>query len=264
MHDSIPSTNPEVAISVAGADLAAKVAARAQAMEAKVPEKVSPAPAASKPNNAFILDCLYRNRVGDAALFCELFRGKYIFVQEWEKFLYWTGQYWAVDMRNMRALADAERVCQAYIDACAKTNDPADSPLHKLLKKHVDALRSQRGRREMLDCVTTIDDAPVISAEQLDSQPYLLATPTGVVDLRTGDCSPGKPDQYLTSPCPTPWAGLDTPCPNFRHYLLTCMADDQEMADFIVRLLGYGLLGEKTSTSGQSCMGLYPVTARTP
>lgn len=44
---------------------------------------------------------------------------------------------------------------------------------------------------------------------------------------------------------PTEWTGLDTPCPNFQHYLLSCMNGDQEMADFIVRLLGYGLLGDK-------------------
>lgn len=44
---------------------------------------------------------------------------------------------------------------------------------------------------------------------------------------------------------PTEWMGLETPCPNFQQYLLSCMNDDQEMADFIVRLLGYGLLGDK-------------------
>lgn len=226
-------------------DMEAKVAARAAAMEAKVastlPENTPP----PKPDKAFVLDCLSRNRIGDAALFCALFKRKYIFVQEWEKFLYWTGHYWAVDMRSMRALADAERVCQAYQDAWAESNEPDDSPLSKLLKRHLDALRTHRGRKEMLDCVTTMDGAPVISVKQLDRQPYLLATPTGVIDLRTGECSPGKPEQYLTAPCPTPWTGIDTPCPNFQKYLLTCMAEDQEMADFIIRLLGYGLLGEK-------------------
>ena len=49
----------------------------------------------------------------------------------------------------------------------------------------------------------------------------------------------------MLNPCPTPWAGLDAPCPNFDQFLLTCMGGDQEMADFVVRLLGYALLGEK-------------------
>lgn len=229
---------------MAESSMKAKVAARAAKIEAKVAGKI-PAPVETAPDKDFVLDCLTRNRVGDAALFCALFRGKYIFVQEWEKFLYWAGHYWAPDMRSMRALADAERVCEAYANAWAQSSEKEGGAVHKLLKKHLDALRSQRGRREMLECATSIDGAPVVSAEELDRQPYLLATPSGVIDLRTGECSPGKPEQYLTAHCPTSWKGIDAPCPNFDNYLLTCMNDDQEMADFIVRLLGYGLLGEK-------------------
>lgn len=148
-------------------------------------------------------------------------------------------------MRNRHALADSERVCEAYQNAWAQAGDEEGSSLHKLLVKRLRVLRSHAGRKEMLDCVTTIDGAPVISVEDLDKQPYLLATPTGVIDLRTGECNPGKPEQYLTSHCPTPWKGLDAPSPDFQKYLLTCMAEDQEIADFIVHLLGYGLLGDK-------------------
>ena len=148
-------------------------------------------------------------------------------------------------MRSKRALADSERVCEAYMNAWAECNDEEGSPLHKKILKRLDSLRSPKGRKDMLECVTTIDDAPVISYEQLDKQPYLLATPTGVVDLRTGECSPGKPEQYLLSHCPTPWRGIDEPCREFEEYLQTCMDDDHEIKDFIQRLLGYALLGEK-------------------
>lgn len=227
-------------------DMAEKVAARAEKIEAKAMANQSQTSPAQGPDKNFVLDCLNRNKVGDALLFCALFRGKYVFVQEWEKFLYWTGNYWEVDMRSKRALADSERVCEAYINAWAETNEDEGSPLHKLLTQRLRSLRSHRGRKEMLECVTTIDDAPVISVEALDKQPYLLATPSGVIDLRTGECNPGQPDQYLTLACPTLWKGMDAPCPEFQKYLLTCMAEDQEMADFIIRLLGYGLLGEKS------------------
>ncbi len=227
------------------ADMLAKVEARAAAIEAKAAAKQDAPMPEAKLDKSFVLDCLSRNKIGDAALFCALFPGKYVFVQEWEKFLYWTGHYWEVDKRSRRALADAERLCKAYQDAWADTNEEEGSPLHKLLTSRLRSLRGAPGRKELLECVTTIDNPPVISADQLDQQPYLLATPTGVVDLRTGECTPGRPEQYLSSPCPTPWAGLDSPCPTFQNFLLTCMADDQEMADFLVRLLGYALLGEK-------------------
>lgn len=245
MPDSIQPTNPDTAVPENASDLEAKVAARAAAIEAKVADKIPAPPKETKLPKDFVLDCLNRNKVGDAALFCALFRGKYVFVQEWEKFLYWSGHFWQVDMRSKRALADSERVCEAYMNAWAECNDEEGSPLHKKILKRLDSLRSPKGRKDMLECVTTIDDAPVISYEQLDKQPYLLATPTGVVDLRTGECSPGKPEQYLLSHCPTPWRGIDEPCREFEEYLQTCMDDDHEIKDFIQRLLGYALLGEK-------------------
>lgn len=245
MPDSIQPTNPDTAVPENASDLEAKVAARAAAIEAKVADKIPAPPKETKLPKDFVLDCLNRNKVGDAALFCALFRGKYVFVQEWEKFLYWSGHFWQVDMRSKRARADSERVCEAYMNAWAECNDEEGSPLHKKILKRLDSLRSPKGRKDMLECVTTIDDAPVISYEQLDKQPYLLATPTGVVDLRTGECSPGKPEQYLLSHCPTPWRGIDEPCREFEEYLQTCMDDDHEIKDFIQRLLGYALLGEK-------------------
>lgn len=245
MPDSIQPTNPDTAVPENASDLEAKVAARAAAIEAKIADKIPAPPKETKLPKDFVLDCLNRNKVGDAALFCALFRGKYVFVQEWEKFLYWSGHFWQVDMRSKRALADSERVCEAYMNAWAECNDEEGSPLHKKILKRLDSLRSPKGRKDMLECVTTIDDAPVISYEQLDKQPYLLATPTGVVDLRTGECSPGKPEQYLLSHCPTPWRGIDEPCREFEEYLQTCMDDDHEIKDFIQRLLGYALLGEK-------------------
>lgn len=227
--------------------MAEKIRQRAANIEAKCNGKPdnAPPPDAPKIEKAYALACLSRNRVGDAALFCSLFADKYIFVQEWEKWLIWNGHYWEMDKRSRHALADAERVCGVYQNAFTETGEEEGSDLHKLLKGRLKTLRSGAGRKELLDCVATIDDPPVISVEQLDQQPYLLATPTGVVDLRTGECAAGKQKQYILNPCPTPWTGLDTPCPNFRAYLLSCMNDDQEMVDFLIRLLGYGLLGDK-------------------
>jgi putative DNA primase/helicase len=231
-------------------DMKAKVEARAKkikadASRAKGKTDKSAPPKKKGPDKSFILDCLRRNKIGDAALFNSLHKGKYIFVQEWEKWLYWAGHYWELDINHRRALADCERVCAAYQNAFAESGEEEGSPLHKLLTGRLKSLRGAAGRKELLECLATMDSPPVISVEQLDRQPYLLGTPTGVVDLRTGECSPGKQDQYILSPCLTAWKGLDVPCQNFDKFLLTCMADDQEMADFLKRLLGYALLGEK-------------------
>lgn len=229
-------------------EMIAKTQARAAAVEARSAQAAAKAfdPDA---NDDFVRACFDRNKVGDAALFREIFAGKYVFVQEWEKFLVWTGNYWEIDKRSRHALADVEKLCEVYQNSWAKRAQAPGSEDAKedakLLKRKLYSLRSAAGRKEVLECLATIDGAPVVSADQLDQRPYLLATPTGVVDLRTGECQPGRQEDYLTIPCPTPWQGLDAPCPTFRKFLLSCMADDQEMADFLIRLLGYALLGDK-------------------
>lgn len=222
-------------------DLSKKVRARADAIERAITTTEQPKREGMDPE--LVLDCLRRNRVGDADLFRTLFPNKYAYVEEWERWLGWTGHHWE-DGHKRSALADISHVCDLY-ESVVMAQDPIPPTLRRLLDSRLKILRDRTGRENLLECLTSIDNPPVISAEDLDQQHYLLATPTGVVDLRTGDCSPGRPDQYVLNPCDTPWIGLDTPCPTFDQYLLTCMDGDAEMAEFLVRLLGYGLLGEK-------------------
>ncbi len=82
----MPDSNSE---NHAASEMEARVAARAAEIEAKTSAKNGEQKSDAPPDNHFVLDCLSRNKVGDATLFCSLFRSKYIFVQEWEKFLYW-------------------------------------------------------------------------------------------------------------------------------------------------------------------------------
>lgn len=197
------------------------IAKAAELPDVKAEEKLDP---------WFVIDRLRRNRVGDADLFVTLFRGQYAYVPEWDKWLYWSGHHWDIDLLSRRALADIEQVCAAYQNAIVETGQDDKSPLSKTMRSRIDKLRTAAGRKEVLECATSIYNPPVVAANDLDQQHYHLATPSGVVDLRTGECSPGKPEQYMLNAIPTEWTGLDTPCPNFQHYLLSCMNGDQEMA----------------------------------
>ena len=229
-------------------EIVAQVAERAAAIAQAAEQSSALAtinPGEHKLDPWFVIDRLRRNRVGDADLFVTLFRGRYAYVPEWDKWLYWSGHHWDIDLLCRRALADVEQVCAAYQNAIAETAQDEKSPLYKTMRSRIDKLRTAAGRKEVLECATSIYNPTVVTANELDQQHDYLATPSGVVDLRTGECNPGKPEQYMLNAIPTEWTGLDTPCPNFKEYLLSCMNDDQEMADFIVRLLGYGLLGDK-------------------
>lgn len=224
-------------------DMAAAVAARVSQIKAQVPvtveQKIKDLPL------DFIRQCLTHNRVGDAALWVTLFGDTFVWVHEWKKMLVWTGQHWDIDPDNRAALASIERVCEVYEQYIIRLKDDADEDQVKAVRKRCNVLRDRAGRENLLACAVSIDNPPVISQSRLDAQPYLLPTPTGVVDLRTAESTAGRQDQYLLNPCVTPWTGADTPCPTFERFLFECMDGDQEMVEFLIRLFGYGLLGKK-------------------
>ena len=215
--------------------------------EAAGQEAVAEAPA--KLSLDFLISCLNENRVGDAILYAALHRQSFVFVHLWGRWLKFNGQHWDDDINNSRAKAAVGRVCEEYeriLDESQAVKDSKDCGLAKAVKKRLNILRDKGGRENLLDMAAThIDEQLAIEGKELDKQEYLLATPTGVLNLTTGECQPGRPEQYLLNACPTPWLGFDTPSPTFDKFLLSSLGDDQEMVDFVLRLLGYGLLGNR-------------------
>ncbi|MDR2891618.1 MAG: DNA primase [Deltaproteobacteria bacterium] len=216
-------------------------------VEARVLEEERTAPQSAEKKETtlgidFLKTCLYGNRVGDANLFAAMFRGQFVFVERWGRWLRWAGHHWSEDINSRRSLAAIERVCEQYQRILA--NEEEGSDLYKLVRKRLNVLRDMSGRENLLDCAATIDEPLCIEGEELDKQEYLLACPNGVIDLRTGEAAPGKPEQYVLNACPTEWKGL-TPNQKFMDFLNSCFDGDTEMVQYILRLLGYGLLGRR-------------------
>ena len=135
------------------------IAKAAELPDVKAEEKLDP---------WFVIDRLRRNRVGDADLFVTLFRGRYAYVPEWDKWLYWSGHHWDIDLLSRRALADIEQVCAAYQNAIVETGQDDKSPLSKTMRSRIDKLRTAAGRKEVLECATSIYNPPVVAANDLD------------------------------------------------------------------------------------------------
>jgi putative DNA primase/helicase len=196
---------------------------------------------------SFLRDCLFANRVGDATLFAALFRGQFVFVERWGRWLRWGGHHWVEEAPDMQrfALAAVERVCEQYQRILVECNDAEEgSEIFKQVRKRLNVLRDKAGRSNLLDCAATIDEPLCIEGKELDKQEYLLACPNCVIDLRKGEASPGKPEQYILNACSTEWKGL-TPSGRFQEFLRSCFDGDEEMVKYILRLLGYGLLGRR-------------------
>src|SRR5208337_2077416 len=81
------------------------------------------------------------------------------------------------------------------------------------------------------------------TTEQWDADNWLLNTPGGTVDLRTGELGRHNPIDYMSKiTAVTPDANCKTPL--WDRFLQTSTADDEGLARFLLRMAGYSLTGD--------------------
>jgi putative DNA primase/helicase len=95
------------------------------------------------------------------------------------------------------------------------------------------------------------DPRIVTGPEHFDQDLWLLNTPGGTVDLKTGEMREHRREDYLTKRTAVTPGG---DCPRWRAFIDQITGGDQELAGFIQRALGYGLTG---STREQCLFFLY-------
>jgi putative DNA primase/helicase len=82
-----------------------------------------------------------------------------------------------------------------------------------------------------------------ITANRLDTNPWLLGVRNGVVDLRTGTLRDANPNDFITKQAGTNFDELAT-CPLFEQTLRTTFNNDSSLIDYFQRTCGYSLHGE--------------------
>jgi P4 family phage/plasmid primase-like protien len=87
--------------------------------------------------------------------------------------------------------------------------------------------------------LTRSDRRHAATVDQWDSDPWLLNTPAGIVDLRTGKTMPHERDKHMTKITAVAPAG---DCPLWRRFLNE-ITGDTELQAFLQRIAGYSLTG---------------------
>ena len=120
----------------------------------------------------------------------------------------------------------ARRVCR---EAAAECNKP------KVASRSRAQRRSRQSRR-----LARADRRLAATIDQWDADPWLLNTPDGVVDLRTGNIRPHGPIDYMTK---ITAVGPRGDCPRFLAFLDRITGGDSELVAYLQRVLGYALTG---------------------
>lgn len=143
----------------------------------------------------------------------------------------WTGHKWQIADDNAPAI-------QAAQQAVLGINVAGD----KDLAKHQKASLSRRALEAAASLAST-HPAMRVAAEDLDADPHILNTPSGVVDLRTGEIRDASPDDWCTRST-TCTVETEQPTPMWQAFLEQTFAGDAEMIAFVQRLAGYSAGGQ--------------------
>ncbi|MGA3207540.1 MAG: phage/plasmid primase, P4 family [Syntrophales bacterium] len=78
---------------------------------------------------------------------------------------------------------------------------------------------------------------------QWDEDPYLVAAPNGILNLKDMTFRDGKPEDNIRTVIPTPWEGMNVPCPLWGKTLLEIFDENPDVVDYLHRVFGYCLTG---------------------
>jgi putative DNA primase/helicase len=147
------------------------------------------------------------------------------YVASWSKWLTWDGERWQSD-DTLNAFNLARKICR---EAAAECNKHKVAMTLASAKTVAAVERLAKSDRRLAACV-----------DQWDTNPWLLNTPAGVVNLQSGHLRQHRHTDYLTRMTSVAPGGS---CPNWRAFLDRVTASDKDLQGFLQRVTGYCLTG---------------------
>jgi putative DNA primase/helicase len=162
-----------------------------------------------------------------ALAFASQHGGEARYVAAWNKWLLYDGRCWRVDEKK-KVFSLSRNLCRM---AAQTVNKPAEAK----------RLASYKTNMAVVS-LAMADEKIAADAEQWDADPWLLNTPGGVVDLRTGKQRAHRAKDYMTKiTAVAPDAACPTPI--WREFLDKVTKEDKEFQAYVRRVSGYGLTG---------------------
>lgn len=169
--------------------------------------------------------------VGLAQSFVEQHHHDLCFVASSKKWIVWNGKRWVEDRTGRVTNLARQHCCKAYAHLEEKTNEQRAARSVARLNT-IAAVQRLAG----------VDCRIAAVSEQWDQAPWLLNTPDGTIDLRTGAMGPHDRTHHIMQMTAV-GPGGDGDCPMFMRFLSEITRGDEEKQAYLQRLFGYTLTG---------------------
>jgi len=160
------------------------------------------------------------------------------FVPQFGKWLIWDGYRWCFDetghisrLAKANALSQYEKVAQ--LD---------DFNQRREMSRYATKSESRQAIESTIHLAKTEEGIP-LKVEQLDTNQYFLGVANGVINLKSGEMLDDTKNDYLTKQAPAVYK-RNAQCSRWLEFLNQAMSGNQEMVDYLQRIVGYSLTGD--------------------
>jgi putative DNA primase/helicase len=161
--------------------------------------------------------------------------GKFRYAVDEDRGYLWDGSLWTPDSdKQIRLKSEAQRVAEPIAADCALRGDLGAKAIGI-----ADRIASVRTWSNMA-AGACLDQGVWCSRGEFDADPWVLNTPAGAYDLRTGEPIADVKSQLCTKRTRVAPEGE---CPRWLQFLDECTAKDPELIDYLHRVAGYVLTG---------------------
>lgn len=173
-------------------------------------------------------DPKFAHDVADA--FRDKYAGQLLYCKAKRQWFAWDGVYWRPD-----------RVDRAFNYAAEECRREGGSDLSRA--------KSRAQAAAAVEKLARADPAFAVEADHFDRDPFLLGTPSGTVDLRTGELRPAGREDYITKltavgPIPLDKFNPDLDGPRWIEFLDQASGGDAGMVRLTQQWFGYCLTGD--------------------
>ena len=176
---------------------------------------------------------------GNIDCFLDVFGDYVIYNEDRGKYYYWTGLLWHEDKGKKIELWVQTAMRMRRDLTLKKLKKLDDDDLSRRLEAHAKGCCNMRSIKAVLEGAK----AQLSHSDKLfDRKPYLLNVLNGIIDLRDGSLRSHNRKEYITKLVPVKYK-KDAKIQTFMKFLEDTFSEE-ELIDYIQRLLGYCLSGE--------------------
>ena len=151
------------------------------------------------------------------------------FVNTWRRWLVWDGTRWRLEDTLMASDHARALLREASAEILARDGS-----------QRLAASVASAKRVSAIEALAKADRGHASQTSDWDADPWLLNTPTGTIDLKTGQLRPHDRRDLITKMTAI---GPEGSCPKWLSFLTRIFNDDQKLIAYTQRVLGYSLTG---------------------